>query len=102
MNGRPANLSSTTSTGHTGGITLTTTPQLLVSAKHRRSVTFFNCGAVIAYYGHTNQMTATVGANAGIPAAADITAPLVDEDTTSAWYGVVASGTCDVRWEEVY
>lgn len=78
-------------TGTTGAVSVGTTPTLLHAADDDLiSLTVFNNGADPVYLGGATVTTAT-----GIPVAAGQARQLVV--TGEAWYGVVATGTADVR-----
>lgn len=74
----------------------TTTATLLLAANANRvSALFTNNGAGTVYVGPTSAVTTATGH----PVATG--QPFSDNSTTSAWYGIMASGTGDVRVTEV-
>lgn len=83
--------------GRSFGLTLTTSPQLIIQAGERRSVSIWNLGSVSIYLGSNPNVTAAAGANGGVPCTNNPENPFIDDETDAAWYGVAASGTCDIR-----
>lgn len=72
-------------------VTVTDLPTLLATANPSRgAILLQNVGSVDVYLGDVNVTTGT-----GLQLAAGQT--YSDDRTTQAWYGVVASGTSDVR-----
>jgi hypothetical protein len=62
----------------------------IIAATSRRMVILSNNGGVTVYLGSTSAVTTTNG----IALAAG--AVFIDDVTGDAWYGIVASGTCNV------
>lgn len=60
------------------------------------SVLPYNAGAVTVYLGGSDVTTAN-----GVPMSASSYGPSYDLAVSDALYGIVASGTCDVRVQEV-
>ena len=72
-----------------------TATSILAANTSRKAAFIANNGTQTVYLGRDNTVTT---AN-GLPLAAGQTWP--DDTSTDAWYGIVASGTCDVRFLEV-
>lgn len=78
-----------------GAATVGTSATAIVGGNaRRRFVTLYNNGASTVYLGKSTVTVAT-----GFPLAAG--RYLEDIDTLDEWYGIVASGTGDVRYLEV-
>jgi hypothetical protein len=74
----------------------TTSATLVLAANtSRKTATIYNNGSVTVYLGKD----ATVTTANGLPL--PVGATLEDDSTTSAWYGITASGTGDLRIVEV-
>lgn len=89
--GQASNADIGTAAPDTGAVTVGTTATLLKAANtNRRALTFRNNGGVAVYFGGSGVTVAN-----GMPLE-----PGDAWETTvngAAWYGIVASGTCDVR-----
>ena|SRR5690242_738773 len=80
---------------HTNVSVGVTATQILPLNSNRKSCVIFNNSAVTVFVGPDN--TVTTGNGLGIPTQSTLT----DPDSIDAWFGIVASGTADVRVIEV-
>jgi hypothetical protein len=80
-------------TGGYGNVTVATTATLIKAAASRQSISIYNNGASTVFVGYDTAVTTTNGMP--IPAGAE--REIRDE---LAVYGIVASGTVDVRYIE--
>jgi hypothetical protein len=74
--------------------TPSTSAQVLAANTSRKSALIHNAGSQIVYLGGSGVSTST-----GVPLAPGAT--LIDNRSTSAWHGIAASGTGDLRIIEV-